>query len=123
MSWLRRIRHDERGATIVEFALVAPAFLMLIVGGFYLSMLGFAASNMRYAVEAGARCASVNTTVCSSNSTTVTYTQSRFNGSFTPTFVSSTATCGHLVTGSMTFVLDTGIKKISIPLTARSCFP
>jgi Flp pilus assembly protein TadG len=123
MSLLRRALKDQRGASVVEFALVAPAFLMIIIGGLYLGMAGLAASSLRYAVQAGARCASVNTTVCSSNSATVTYTTARYKGAYTPTFVSSTATCGHLVTGTMTFRLDTGIKRIDIPLSAQSCFP
>jgi Flp pilus assembly protein TadG len=73
MNVLRRALGDQRGASVVEFALVAPAFLMILIGGFYLGMAGLAASSLRYAVEAGARCASVNTTVCSSNSATQTY--------------------------------------------------
>lgn len=125
MSLLRRVLKDQRGASVVEFALVAPAFLMILIGGLYLGMAGLATSSLRYAVEAGARCAAVNTTVCSSSSAIVAYTAARYKGSSNnpPTFVSSTATCGHLVTGTMTFRLSTGISRIDIPLTARSCFP
>jgi Flp pilus assembly protein TadG len=123
MNVLRRALGDQRGASVVEFALVAPAFLMILIGGLYLGMAGLTASSLRYAVEAGARCASVNTTVCSSNSATQTYAQARYKGTYTPVFTASSATCGHLVTGTVTFRLDTGIKRIDIPLTARSCFP
>ena len=53
---LRRLRRDQRGATIVETALVLPAFIMLIIGGMYLGLLGFTVAGMHYAVQEGARC-------------------------------------------------------------------
>ena len=50
------VRGDERGATAIEFALIAPVFLALILGIFHLSLLGFTIANLNYAVEKGARC-------------------------------------------------------------------
>ena len=102
-----------------------PAFFMLIIGGFYMAGLLYVTSSMQYAVEAGARCASVSTTICTSAATTVTYAQSHFlaAGATTPTFASSTASCGHNVTGTVTYVLDIGLSKINVPLSAAACFP
>jgi Flp pilus assembly protein TadG len=114
---------NNEGASAVEFALVLPAFLMLVVGGFYLAILGFTMSSMRYATQAAARCASVQTTVCTNNTTTAAYAASKFQGSGSATFTSSTATCGHLVSGTMIYGLATGITTINVPLTARACFP
>lgn len=119
----RLARHD-RGNTAVEFALILPAFLMVLLGGFYLALLAFAASSMQYAVEAGARCASVNTTVCTNSTTTIAYARARFSaGGATPIFTSTTATCGHRVTGSMTYPLRTGLATINVPLSSAACFP
>jgi Flp pilus assembly protein TadG len=122
---LRRAWRDRAGAAAVEFAMVASAFIILILGGFYAAIMFFVASSMQFAVEAGARCASVNSTVCSSGASTVSYVQSRYlaSAAATPTFASSTAACGHNVTGSVTYVLSTGFGRVSVPLTASACFP
>jgi Flp pilus assembly protein TadG len=120
-----RFRDNSAGNTIVEFALILPAFIMIIIGGIYLALLTFTASSLHYATEAGARCASVNTTLCNSNTATATYALSRFLGPTgnPPTFTAVTATCGHSVTGSMTYKLDTGLADLSVPLSSTACFP
>ena len=116
---------DDKGNTAVEFALVFPMFLAVIVGGFYVAQLAFAASSLHYAVEAGARCAAINSTTCSNNTTTASYARTRFValGGNAPTFTSSNAACGHQVSGTMTFVIRAGVTKINVPLSAQSCFP
>ena len=119
--WLR----DRRGAAAVEFAMVLPAFLSLMVGGVYTAQLLYASSSLRYAAEAAARCASINTTTCTGNASTQTYALGKYMGPAypAPTFVSSSAACGHNVTGSMTFVLNAGITSFNVPLSASACFP
>ena len=119
------LRPDSAGTTAVEFALILPVFLMVVVGGFYVALMTFTASSLRYAVEAGARCASVNTTTCSNSATTIAYARTQFLAAkaSSVTFTSSSATCGHLVTGTMSYTLSTGIKTINYPLSAQACFP
>lgn len=46
---------DTRGATLVEFALVAPIFLMLLIGGLEVGVLGMISANFDGAVQAAAR--------------------------------------------------------------------
>lgn len=53
------LRHDERGAAAVEFALVAPALIMLIVGIVQLGVLFMANAGLRNAVAEGARYATL----------------------------------------------------------------
>jgi Flp pilus assembly protein TadG len=53
------IFRDSRGLGTVEFALIAPAFLMLLVGITQLGVLYFANADLRNAVAAGARYASI----------------------------------------------------------------
>jgi Flp pilus assembly protein TadG len=119
------LRKDDRGNAMVEFAMILPVFIMIVIGGMYVALIGFTAASMHYAVQAGARCASLNTSVCTNNTTTAAFTKGKFWGTTlaTPTFSSSTATCGHVVSGSITTSLNTGFKVIAIPLTASSCFP
>ena len=122
---MRRLGVNQDGATAVEFAMVLPAFILLIVGGFYAAEMMHAAASMQYAVQAAARCAAVNTTVCTDSSSTVNYATSHATalGAGAVNFTSSTSTCGHVVTGTLTYALDTGLGKIDVPLSATACFP
>lgn len=115
---------DESGTAAVEFAMVLPAFAILIVGSIWTAQLLFETSSLRYAVEAAARCAAVNTTTCSSTSTTQTFAAGKYYGPSypAPTFVASATACGQTVTGTVTYVLNTGVTSISIPLSATACF-
>lgn len=52
-----RLRHDERGGVLVEFASVAPILALLAVGLLQVSMLLYASAAMRTALGEGARTA------------------------------------------------------------------
>ena len=128
---MRRLRRrfgwlpDNAGTAAVEFAMVFPAFVSLVVGGIYTAQLLYAASSLRYAAEAAARCYSVNTTVCTSNTTTQTYALGKYLGPAypAPTFTASTPACGHQVVGTETYVLNAGMTSVAVPLSATACFP
>ena len=116
--------NDERGATAVEFAIVGPIFITLVISILYLCMALLVAGSLHYAVEEGARCASVRTTVCSDASTIVAYAQSRYFGpGSSPTFSYAAAACGKSVNGSINYVVDLGLKQITVPISATACFP
>ena len=119
------IRDDERGTTAIEFAIVGPVFILLVIGILYLCMCLSVVGSMHYAVEEGARCASVRTTVCTDQTSTVTYTNNHYFGpSALPTFTyNATAACGHSVSGSINYVLDLGLHQITVPVSAAACFP
>lgn len=116
---------DERGTTAVEFAIVGPIFIFLIIGIAFLCMGMAVAGSMHYAVEEGARCASVRKTVCSDEDATIAYTKAHYFGpGGVPTFAyNPAAACGHSVTASISYVVDIGLKKVSVPITAAACFP
>lgn len=119
------LRANRDGAGSVEFALLAPILIMFIIGGMYLSMLGFTAASLHYAAEAGARCRSVNTTICTDVATTQTYAATQFVNlaGNAATFTATTAACGNQVAGSVTFILRAGVSKYNFPLSATACFP
>ena len=52
-------RRDQRGVSAVEFALIAPALLSMLVGITQLGALYFAKADLRNAVAAGARRAQI----------------------------------------------------------------
>ena len=115
---------DQQGTTAVEFAIIAPVLILLLVGTMALCVALFLIGSLHFAVEEGARCASVKTTVCADAATTVAYTQSRYLGpNVSPAFTYAAAACGNSVTGSITYSMDIGLRTFVIPISATACFP
>jgi Flp pilus assembly protein TadG len=114
---------DARGTTAVEFAIVGPLFIMLVVAIINLCMCLFAIGSLHYAAEEGARCASVRTTTCTGDTTIISYTKSRYFGPGSPTFTYAAAACGKAVTGSLDFGIQLVFDKITVPLRSTACFP
>jgi Flp pilus assembly protein TadG len=61
---VKSLRLNDQGTTAVEFAIVAPVLIALLVGTIALCVGLFLIGSLHYAVEEGARCASVKTTIC-----------------------------------------------------------
>lgn len=116
---------SETGTTVVEFALIFPVFVGLIVGSLYACLGLFTAGSLEYAVQKGARCASVSATNCPSSATTIAYATASYRGpvSPAPTFTYATVSCGYQVTGSVNFVFDFGLESVTAPITASACYP
>ena len=55
MGLLKRLRRDRRGAAAIEFVIVAPALVLMIVGIARLGILFMAEAGLRNAVAEGAR--------------------------------------------------------------------
>lgn len=110
----------------MEFALVLPPFLLIVIGGMHLSMLGFTAASLRFAAEDAARCGAIQTTRCTTTAITQTHAQSRFNNitGATATFAAASGqTCGYRVTGAVTYTMQTGFSSLAVPLTSTACYP
>jgi Flp pilus assembly pilin Flp len=117
-------RDSNGGATAVEFALIAPVLILLIVGIFYVCAALFIAGSMTYAVEEGARCASVKTSVCPDASATIAYSQSRYFAlGAVPAFTFAAAPCGNAVSASIQYVMNLGLTSITVPINATACYP
>jgi Flp pilus assembly protein TadG len=116
--------NNNHGATAVEFAIVAPVLVGLVVGSLYLCMGLFLAGSLQFAVEEGARCASVNTSTCNDATSIATYARSRYFGpAVSPTFTYAAAACGNSVSASVNYVADLGFNTVTIPISATACFP
>ena len=97
---------------------------MLLIGTMAFCVALFLIGSLHFAVEDGARCASVKTTICSDSATTVAYTQSRYFGpDVSPTFTYATAACGNSVSASISYSMDVGFRTFTIPISATACFP
>ncbi len=130
MTGLRAFVRDRRGIAAIEFALLVPAFLMLLIGTMSMSIMFFANSSLHFAVEAAARCASVRTTVCRDLASTKAFASANYFGPGTaPVFTCSgrlcggTASCGNKVTGTASWTLDIGMTRFVTPLRADACYP
>ena len=121
---LNSLYTDRQGTTAVEFAIVAPVLFALLIGTLALCVALFLIGSLHFAVEDGARCASVKTTICSDAASTVAYTQSRYFGpNVSPSFAYAAAACGNSVTGSISYSMDVGFRRFVIPISATACFP
>lgn len=124
MPNLNLLRRNEDGATAVEFALYASVFFAMLFGGIYASLLGFSSASLHSATESAARCRAMGIT-CTDAATTQTYAAAKFHNvtGNTPTFVSTTATCGNNVTGQVNYNLNWILGQSTITIRAASCFP
>jgi Flp pilus assembly pilin Flp len=121
---LKSMRRDQRGTTAVEFAIVAPVFIAMLLGTIALCIALFLIGSLHYAVEEGARCRSVKTTICTDGPTTVAYAQNHYFGpAVSPTFTYAAAACGNSVNASISYSMDVGFKTFVIPISATACFP
>lgn len=124
MRSLKLLRRNEDGATAVEFALYSTFFFAMLFGGIYASLLGFTGASLQSAVESAARCRAMGTS-CTDATTTQTYAAGKFHNvtGNTPTFVSSTQTCGNNVTGAVNYNLNWILGHRTIAVAASACFP
>jgi Flp pilus assembly protein TadG len=125
---LKSIRLDQQGTTAVEFAIVAPVFIALLIGTIALCIGLFLIGSLHFAVQEGARCASVKA-ACQVNGSpdaaaTVTYTQNHYFGpNVSPTFTYTALTCGNSVSASINYSMNMGFRTFVIPISATACFP
>jgi Flp pilus assembly protein TadG len=123
-KFLKSSRLDQQGTTAVEFAIIAPLFISMIVGTFTLCIGLFLIGSLHYAVEEGARCASVKTTICSDAATTIAYTQDHYFGpAVSPTFTYAAVACGNSVSAAVSYSMNVGFTTFTVPLSATACFP
>ena len=118
----RRALVDSRATSAIEFAIVAPVFLALCIGGMYMCMMMWARGSMQEATQVAARCWAINR--CASASSAQDYATSHYYGpTGAPTFTATSAVCGFSVTGALTYSWNLGLSSLDVPLNATACFP
>ena len=113
------------GATAIEFALTAPAFFALVIGGVQVGLLCWAQLALQQGSEAAARCASVNKTLCGTTTQIQSYASAQSYGlaPAASTFTVSTQACGKRVQASYNPPFLTAFVMSGVTLTASACFP
>jgi len=116
---------DRRGATAVEFALILPPFLLLLLGVVEFGRALWTQSALHFAVEEAARCATVDATNCATATQVKTFAVSRAAGVglTNAVFTLTTPACGNQVSASYPFPFVLANMFPNVTLTARSCFP
>ena len=96
----------------------------MLFGVIALCIALFLVGSLHFAVQEGARCASVKTSICSDAATTVAYTRSNYFGpDASPTFTYAAAVCGKSVTAEVSYSMNLGFRTLVIPVSATACFP
>ena len=118
-------RTDQRGASAVEFALVAPVVLLMLFGAIGGGVLAYATVSLQRATEVAARCMSMDRSDLCTSGTIAAYGTSAYSGPQLTglTFVANKVSCGYKITGSGTFSTFPGLDFLSVNLSANACYP
>ena len=107
---------------------MAPVFIALLLGTLALCVALFLIGSLHFAVEEGARCASVKAACQVAGipdaAATQTYTQNHYFGpSVSPTFTYAAAACGNSVSASISYSMNVGFRTLTVPISATACYP
>lgn len=123
----RKCFANDRGVAAVEFAIVLPVFIMLVMGIVDFGRIYWIKSSMQYVVEQSARHAMVNSDITEAALETYAYAQeTSVSGSgavFDATIDASGAINFMTITGTYTFNFITPLVGTTLTLNAKSATP
>jgi Flp pilus assembly protein TadG len=125
MKRLRFLKAED-GTSAIEFAIVGPVFIMLLVGMTEGGVLLWTQLGLQHGAEMAARCSSVNKTICGTPSAVQEYAAQRSLGVNPPasTFSVDSPACGIQVTANYNYqFVSMNFGTASLVLTAQSCVP
>lgn len=123
---------DERGSTVAEFALLLPAFLLVVLGIMHLCLMMFASSQLDAATEYTARCRVTSTS--SNYASSPCWTDALAKQKFYAIYHGPTAqpvvtidtpaspACGLRVLATTTYNINAAFFRQAVPLSATACF-
>jgi Flp pilus assembly protein TadG len=123
---IQRFFRDRAGSSAVEFALLSPVFFAIAFGIVDAGRLVWTQMSIEHAVESAARCASIQSTNCTTAPDVQTYaaTQAPGLGLSPSAFSYSTPSCGSLVSATYRYYyLSAAFPGSYSTLTAQSCVP
>ena len=123
----RKYFANESGVAAVEFAIVAPVFLMLVMGIIDFGRIYFIKSSMQYVVEQAARHAMVNQSISATDLNAFADTEAASVGLSGAAFTSTPDNSGAInfmtITGTYTFNFITPLVGTTLTLDAKSATP
>ena len=122
---MRGFRRDERGAAALEYAFVLPALFGFALGVMDLGRLVWMQVTLDRAVQAAARCASVNATLCGDEAAIKAYAVTAAWGMTVPTsiFAVSQPACGVKVQATSTFQYTVPWPLAPSTIKSAACYP
>lgn len=114
------------GTVALEYALILPVLLLMLLGALDAGRALWLQVTIERAVDAAARCAAINVSVCGTVVQIQNYAASQtFGTSVEPSVFTAVNTgCGAKVTGTLPFAFVTPwLSKRAITLTAMACYP
>jgi Flp pilus assembly protein TadG len=112
-----RIISSKRGATALEYGLVLPVLMLLTLGIIDVGRLMWVYNSLFRTISAAARCASIDSSRCSTSSQIQTYAAAGAWGMTIPasTFKVTYPSCGVQVSANYSFTFSTpGIGSITL---------
>jgi Flp pilus assembly protein TadG len=124
MQLVRTLVRNRSGHSAVEFALLAPAMMMFILGIGEVGRVMWLQNALDYSVTETARCVSNSPSTCSSASQAQSFAASESGAGFdSSVFTVTTASCGNKVSASYPVVLNIPYVTWSTTLTSQACYP
>ncbi len=121
-----RLGADKAGATAIEYAIVLPALLLLLLGTVDVGRVFWVQVTLDRAVQAAARCAAVNANLCATTAQIQAYAASQaFGMTIAPSaFTPSTEACGQKVSARLAFsFIIPWLSAKDTTLTSSACHP
>ena len=115
---------NNRGAALVEFAIIFPVLLFVLIGGLDVGLAMLDKMQLDFASEASARCRAIGNPSCASPLETAVYAASLIAavpGISSANFSASPAPCGTLVTANYNYTPM--FLPTVISLAASACYP
>ena len=121
-------RSPRRGAVAIEYALILPALLLLVIGIIDTGRVLWTYTTLYRATEAAARCAAINTIDCGTAGQVQSYAVAQAFGLKidATAFSVATAACGIQVNGTydFAFAIPAFTSNLgTITLKATACYP
>ena len=119
-------RLNDSGAALIEYAMVLPAFLGIVLGVMDASRLIWTQVTLDRAVQSAARCAAVNSTTCGANGAIQSFAAGEAWGlsATSANFTVSYPACGVTVSASLPFSFVAPWPGTSLSaVTAQACYP
>jgi Flp pilus assembly protein TadG len=124
MQLVRALARSRSGHSAVEFAFIAPAMLMFILGIGEVGRVMWLQNALDYAVVGAARCMSNSPSTCSTASQAQSFAASQSGAGFdTSVFTVTSASCGNKVSATYPVELEIPFVNLSATLTSQACYP
>jgi Flp pilus assembly protein TadG len=120
-----RKRLGRRGTVAVEYAILLPAFLLLVLGGMDMGRLIWTQVTLDRFVQQAARCAVVTPATCGNAAAIETWAISTNYGlpMSGATYSLTTPTCGANVSVQLPFKFSAPLISPNMTLAASACYP